>query len=48
LIGACAISVFHYEQYLAIVDQMLPKLIIERLTGVTLTVVQPDSLFAPM
>lgn len=36
------------EQYLAIVDQVLPKLIIERLTGVTLTVVQPDSLFAPI
>lgn len=36
------------EQYLTIVDHVLPKLIIERLTGITLHVVQPDSLNAPI
>lgn len=49
--GETRIAVFRQSdrgQYLAIVDQVLPEPIMERLTGVISTVIQPDSLFAPM
>ncbi len=36
------------EQYLAIVDNVLPQMAIERITGRRLIAVQPGSLFGPM